>query len=74
MPPSASRWNQNAGSIEIKNRRKSSSAISEGKVYIEGGTFTMGARENRFDRADEFTRHQIKVNSFYMGNPIPFQQ
>lgn len=62
MPPTVSRWNQSGDSIAIKNN----STIAEGMVYIEGGTYTMGARENRFARADEFPQHQVKVNSFYM--------
>ncbi len=35
-------------------------------VRIEGGEFTMGARENEFSRPDEFPQHRVKVNSFYM--------
>lgn len=35
-------------------------------VFIEGGEFTMGARENQFSRPDEFPQHKVKVNSFYM--------
>lgn len=37
-----------------------------GMVYIPGGTFTMGARENEFARADEFPNNKVRVNGFFM--------
>ncbi len=35
-------------------------------VLIPGGTFTMGARENKFARPDEYPNHQVRVDGFYM--------
>lgn len=37
-----------------------------GMVYIPGGTFTMGARETQFARADEFPNNKVRVSSFFM--------
>lgn len=62
MPPSVSRLNMSVDSIAYLNN----STKSGGMVLIEGGEFSMGARENRFARADEFPLHKVKVNSFYM--------
>ncbi|WP_297097568.1 formylglycine-generating enzyme family protein [uncultured Draconibacterium sp.] len=38
---------------------------TEGMVFIEGGTFEMGA-DNDQARPDEFPKHPVKVNSFWM--------
>ena len=37
----------------------------EGMVWIEGGTFAMGA-DNEQGRRDEYPKHNVKVNGFYM--------
>ena len=37
----------------------------EGMVWIEGGTFMMGA-DNEQGRRDEYPKHQVKLNGFYM--------
>ena len=37
----------------------------EGMVWITGGTFSMGA-DNEQGRSDEYPKHNVKVNSFYM--------
>ena len=39
-------------------------------VFIPGGTFNMGARDDQFARADEYPVHPVKVNSFFM-DPHP---
>ena len=36
-----------------------------GMVWIEGGTFSMGA-DNEQGRADEYPKHKVKVNGFFM--------
>lgn len=38
---------------------------TEGMVFIEGGIFEMGADNNQA-RADEFPKHPVQVNSFWM--------
>lgn len=38
---------------------------SEGMVFIEGGVFEMGA-DNEQARADEYPKHPVRVNSFWM--------
>lgn len=40
--------------------------IPESMVLIPGGTFTMGAREHRFAKEDEFPSHPVRVDSFLM--------
>ncbi|NBC82230.1 MAG: SUMF1/EgtB/PvdO family nonheme iron enzyme [Bacteroidetes bacterium] len=40
--------------------------IPDGMKLIPGGTFTMGARENRFAKADEYPAHPVRVDSFLM--------
>ena len=37
----------------------------DGMVWIEGGTFSMGADNNQ-GRQDEYPKHSVKVNGFYM--------
>jgi formylglycine-generating enzyme required for sulfatase activity len=37
----------------------------EGMVWIEGGSFAMGASDNQ-GRPDEYPRHDVKVNGFWM--------
>jgi formylglycine-generating enzyme required for sulfatase activity len=41
------------------------SCSHEGMVWIPGGTFLMGG-DNDQARADEFPRHQVKLDGFYM--------
>lgn len=66
MPELSSRFlTGQPGSDSIHNRRGNNSD-EQGMVLIPGGTFTMGARENRFAREDEFPQHTVRVNSFYM--------
>lgn len=43
----------------------SNQADHEGMVWIEGGTFLMGAQDQE-GRADEYPSHQVKVKSFWM--------
>ncbi len=38
----------------------------DGMVLIAGGTFMMGAKENRFAKPDEFPEHPVKISGFYM--------
>jgi len=47
---------------------KSNYQIDEyGKMaLIPGGTFTMGARETKFARQDEFPNNEVRIDSFYM--------
>ncbi|WP_340114626.1 formylglycine-generating enzyme family protein [Maribellus mangrovi] len=44
---------------------KVDAAGHEGMVFIEGGTFEMGADNNQA-RPDEYPKHPVKVNSFWM--------
>ncbi len=39
-------------------------------IFIQGGIFNMGARDDRFARDDEYPVHKVKVNSFFM-DPHP---
>ena len=43
----------------------SSDKKHEGMVWIEGGTFMMGA-DNEQGRQDEYPKHAVKVNGFFM--------
>jgi formylglycine-generating enzyme required for sulfatase activity len=43
------------------------SAVPDGFVRIEGGTFTMGSPSTEVDRQDNEAQHQVTVNGFYMG-------
>ena len=43
----------------------STDTSNAGMVLIKGGTFEMGADNNQADQ-DEYPKHQVKVNSFYM--------
>lgn len=43
----------------------SNSVGKEGMVFIEGGTFEMGADNNQA-RADEYPKHPVQVGSFWM--------
>jgi formylglycine-generating enzyme len=66
MPSASARWGTAGDSLKAGAINESGiPAVSE-MVQIPGGTFTMGARESRFARQDEFPQHQVKVNSFYM--------
>lgn len=58
----------------VSNKNNSTSGLQsvdvtaskhEGMVWIEGGTFAMGA-DNEQGRKDEYPKHAVKVNSFYM--------
>lgn len=42
----------------------------ENMVFISGGEFNMGARDEQFARADEYPVHRVRVNGFYM-DPHP---
>ncbi len=42
-------------------------ASHEGMVWIEGGTFTMGATDNE-GRPDEYPAHEVKVDGFWMDS------
>jgi formylglycine-generating enzyme required for sulfatase activity len=41
------------------------SSKTEGMIWIEGGTFSMGA-DNEQGRRDEYPKHVVKLNGFYM--------
>jgi formylglycine-generating enzyme required for sulfatase activity len=42
----------------------------ENMIFVPGGTFNMGARDDQFARPDEYPVHPVKVNSFFM-DPHP---
>ncbi len=48
-----------------KQSINSASAKHEGMVWVEGGTFLMGA-DNEQGRGDEYPKHAVKLNGFYM--------
>jgi formylglycine-generating enzyme required for sulfatase activity len=48
-----------------KQSMNSSLNLHEGMIWIEGGTFSMGA-DNVQGREDEYPKHNVKVNGFYM--------
>ena len=52
--------------FDQKNTNDRTMEAPSGMVYIPGGTFTMGARENEFARADEFPNNRIQVEGFFM--------
>ncbi len=52
-------------SISGNQSINSSLAKHEGMVWVEGGTFAMGA-DNEQGRRDEYPKHNVKVNGFYM--------
>src|SRR5690554_1643616 len=56
-------------SFELREK-EASSATTKGMVFIEGGIFTMGARDAQFAREDEYPAHRVQVRSFYM-DPFP---
>lgn len=66
MPVSGSRWGQGAEGKSGSAPGESGEGVNDQMILIPGGTFTMGARENRFARPDEFPQHQVKVSSFYI--------
>lgn len=57
-----------ASSKNVSNEINESKSVKQmdGMIYINGGTFTMGGRDKRFARKDEFPNHKVKVNSFYL--------
>jgi formylglycine-generating enzyme len=62
MPAKGSRFEQSA---KASSGYQDSIGL-ESMVLIPGNTFTMGARETQFSRKDEFPKHQVIVDSFYM--------
>lgn len=50
--------------------------VSFQMVYIEGGTFSMGATDDQRENAenDEYPVHQVTVSSFYLGETEVTQQ
>ncbi|MFW5773464.1 MAG: formylglycine-generating enzyme family protein, partial [Tangfeifania sp.] len=60
---------QQAATPNTDSQRKAKPEI-ENMIFIPGGTFNMGARDDRFARADEYPVHPVKVNSFFM-DPHP---
>jgi formylglycine-generating enzyme required for sulfatase activity len=44
-----------------------SQTVSDGMVYVEGGTFIMGSQLTELGRYDNEVKHRVMVNSFYMG-------
>lgn len=58
---SKSRFLVKADTVKIETSQKG----TEGMVYIKGGTFDMGADNNQA-RPDEYPKHPVKVNSFWI--------
>lgn len=47
----------------------------ENMIFIPGGTFNMGARDDQFARPDEYPVHPVKVSSFFMDlHPVTNEQ
>ncbi len=75
MPTSSSRFATNVDSSATFIDSDTASVHYEGMALIPGGTFNMGARENRFSRPDEFPVHKVKVDSFLMDiHPVTNSQ
>ena len=58
------------GALKMKSNTGKQSVISqinnhEGMVWIEAGTFSMGA-DNEQGRQDEYPKHTVKLNGFYI--------
>ncbi len=49
---------------------KADNPLLKEMVFIPGGVFNMGARDDQFAREDEYPVHRVKVNSFFM-DPHP---
>ncbi len=54
--------NAGADTLSIKNNGDTS---TEGMVYIPGGTFMMGG-DNEQASADEYPKHSVQINAFWM--------
>jgi hypothetical protein len=50
---------------KIKDTNDSTASIHEGMVWIPAGEFMMGG-DNDQARSDEFPKHRVKLNGFYM--------
>src|SRR5690554_4565356 len=59
------RKNLASHNIELRGK-EASSVTTKGMVLIEGGIFTMGARDAQFAREDEYPAHRVQVRSFYI--------
>lgn len=66
MPANSSRFATATDTMNLSSALDSMTMLSNGMLLIPGGTFDMGARENRFSRPDEFPVHKVKVDSFLM--------
>jgi formylglycine-generating enzyme len=64
MPATASRFGSSEGNATPNHVKTIENKGA--MVLIPGGTFTMGARERRFAREDEFPANEVTVSSFYM--------
>ena len=51
--------------VQPKSKSKLTLKNHEGMVWIPGGTFSMGG-DNDQARQDEFPKHQVKLNGFFM--------
>ena len=51
--------------VQLKNKSNLNLTNHEGMVWIPGGTFSMGG-DNDQARQDEFPKHQVKLNGFFM--------
>ena len=63
---SATLGNQSANPDREKENRMDPSAINDGFVLIQGGTYLMGSPENENWRIEDETRHQVTVSAFYI--------
>ncbi len=59
-----SRFGQVMSKSSLPNQQSAQTSI-QGMVLIQGGTFSMGG-DGKMAAKDEFPKHQVKVNSFYM--------
>ncbi len=64
LPKSPNRFpvKKNQSPLEIEHTQHESRDM----VLIPGGTFMMGARDTEFARPDEFPKHPVHVDPFYM--------
>ena len=51
--------------VQPKNKSNLTLTNHEGMVWIPGGTYSMGG-DNDQARQDEFPKHQVKLNGFFM--------
>ena len=54
---------------KVKDTYDSTASNHEGMVWIPAGEFMMGG-DNDQARSDEFPKHRVKLNGFYMTNQL----